>query len=510
MPSGLPATDPNATLPYTGAATIAPPAASKACPSRFGDYELLEEIARGGMGVVFKARQVSLDRLVALKMILTGKLAGEEELQRFRVEAKAVAQLQHPSIVAIYDVGEHENQHYFAMEYVAGASLADRLKEGVLPSRLAAHYVYEVACGLHYAHLKGILHRDLKPANVLIDENDRPKLTDFGLAKILTRKGEGTTAGGPSDLTATGAVMGSPSYMAPEQAGGETRQFGPATDVYGLGAVLYELLTGRPPFKAESPVETILQVLNQDPVPPRLTNPHVEPDLETICIKCLEKDPTRRYPTAKALAEDLERYLNGEEIKARSVNILERLTRTLAASQYDKEFRSWGVGLILMGAIIFFCHAAVSLLLDMGDSETTAFWIPRVVQFALLGLVLWRFRPHSLWPTSRAERLIWAVWIGYIIGYFCLSQVVEQLGHPHVQAFAPAAVLTGLAFFIMGCHVWGWCYVIGLAFMAFSMFLASKGTSVWTPLWFGALWGASLILVGARYYRLGQLGAREK
>jgi len=493
----VPPTNPESTL-HTATQPACPEGASLA--RRFGDYELIHEIARGGMGVVWKARQLSLDRVVALKSILAGPLAGEAEVQRFRLEARAVAVLQHPNIVAVYEVGSVEGQHYLSMEYVPNASLAERLREGVLPGRLAAHYVHDVALALHYAHEKGVLHRDLKPANILLDEHDRPKLADFGLAKILTQKRD-------ADLTGTGDVLGTPSYMAPEQAGAENGVIGPATDVYGLGAVLYELLTGRPPFKAESSMETVLQVLNQDPVPPRLLNPHVDPDLETICLKCLEKEPGRRYATARDLAQDLENYASGEPISARGVNILERLTRALAASQYDKEFRSWGVGLILFGVIIFLGHASVSILLAMGEPTSLAFWVPRITQFALLGLVLWFVRSKSPWPTSKAERLLWATWLGYLLGYFCMSLVIAQLGHPHGHVFAPAAVLTGLAFFVMGCHLWGFCYVLGVAWMGLAVLLASQPESNWSPFWFGTLWGLSLLAVGIRYYRLGQQGA---
>jgi len=281
----------------------------------FGDYELLEEIARGGMGVVYKARQISLNRTVAVKMILAGQLAGEADIRRFHAEAEAAANLQHPNIVAIHEVGEHEERHYFSMDYVEGQNLATLVRERPLPPARAAELVKTIAEAIQYAHQRGILHRDLKPQNVLIDEHDRPRVTDFGLAKH---------AGADSNLTQTGAVMGSPSYIPPEQATGRQDQVGPHSDVYSLGAILYQLLTGKAPFVAETPLATLKRVVEEDPVPPSKQNPLVSPDLETICLKCLEKNPERRYPTARALAEELGRFLNHEPITARPASQLRK------------------------------------------------------------------------------------------------------------------------------------------------------------------------------------------
>jgi hypothetical protein len=284
----------------------------------FGDYELLEEIARGGMGVVYRARQVSLNRLVALKMILAGQLAGEEEVQRFYGEAQTAARLRHPHIVAIHEVGRHEGQHYFSMAYVEGRSLADLIRDHPLPPAQAARYVKVVAEAIHYAHQQKVLHRDLKPDNILIDSADQPRVSDFGLAKQIDRD---------KGLTATGAVIGTASYMPPEQASGQRGQLGPASDVYSLGAVLYQLVTGRPPFRAATTLDTLLQVLEKEPAPPSLLNPSISPDLETIILKCLAKEPQRRYESAATLAEDLGRWLAGEPIRARPAGVWEQAVK---------------------------------------------------------------------------------------------------------------------------------------------------------------------------------------
>jgi tetratricopeptide (TPR) repeat protein len=286
---------------------------------KFGDYEILGEIAHGGMGVVYRARQVSLDRVVAIKMLLPG-LSSPEYLRRFRTEASAAAGMQHPNIVAIHEVGVWQGRQYLVMDYVAGRSLAQRVMDmdrGRLDFRQIARWVALTADAVQYAHDRGILHRDLKPSNVLIDEKDRPHITDFGLAKQV---------GEESELTLSGQALGSPSFMPPEQAGSRGK-VSRRSDVYGLGGTLYYALTGRAPFKGDTPAEVMYEVLTLNPLPPRNINPAIPLDLETICLKCLEKEPARRYASTRMVAEELTRFLEDEPILARPIRIPEKIWR---------------------------------------------------------------------------------------------------------------------------------------------------------------------------------------
>jgi tRNA A-37 threonylcarbamoyl transferase component Bud32 len=322
------------------------PVASPACVP---GHELICELGRGGMGVVYKARQTALNRIVAVKVVLSGGHASGDELARFLAEAEAVARMQHPNIVQIFERGQHDGLPYFTLEYVEGGNLASRLSGTPMPPRQAAQLVEMLARGVHYAHSQGVVHRDLKPVNVLLAKDGSPKITDFGLAKRVESA---------SDLTRTGAIMGTPSYMAPEQATGKSKQIGPACDIYALGAILYECLTGRAPFKAATPLDTILQVVNDEPVAPSRLQTHAPRDLETICLKCLQKEPARRYATALALADDLHAFMEGRPISARPVGRMER------ASKWVRRNR------VLTAAI-----AAVTIALLAGTAVSTYFAI---------------------------------------------------------------------------------------------------------------------------------------
>jgi len=367
-------TQPPSTIGTSQGSTIRNAAASPPISQEFGDYVLLEEIAHGGMGIVYKARQKKANRIVALKMILSGQLAGEEEVKRFYTEAEAAANLDHPCIVPIYDVGDVAGQHYFSMGFVAGKSLKDRVKDGPLPPREAAELLKMIADAVAYAHENGVIHRDLKPANVLLDQDDRPRITDFGLAKQLEAD---------SDLTATGQIMGTPSYMPPEQAAGKTDQVGPAADVYSLGAVLYELLTGRPPFQAAHVIDTLRQVLDREPVALRRLNRGIPGDLETITLKCLGKEAERRFPSARELCDDLSRFLHGQPISAR------RTSPPMRAWKWCRRNRAIAAAVFTIVMLLIVGTSILTLILVRSYQDVVA------ANFRTSGHLLQQNRAHS-------------------------------------------------------------------------------------------------------------------
>jgi tetratricopeptide (TPR) repeat protein/tRNA A-37 threonylcarbamoyl transferase component Bud32 len=330
-----------------------PPPGGPAVPG----YEIIEEIGRGGMGVVYKARHVRLDRVVALKMILAGAHASNDQIARFHIEARAVARIQHPGIVQIHEDGDHDGLPYFSLEFVPGGSLARSIGGKPQAPRAAATMVMELCRSMAEAHARGIIHRDLKPANVLLTLDGKPKITDFGLAKQMQ---------GDSQQTNTGAIMGTPSYMAPEQAWGRSHDIGPLSDQYALGAILYEMLVGRPPFQGATTLETLDLARSQEPVPPARLQPKVPTDLETICLKALQKDPARRFPDAAAMAEDLRRFLDGEPILARPVGTPERLWRWC---RRNPRVAGLAAAVVLLGIAVTAGSAAFAMSLKRLNGE---------------------------------------------------------------------------------------------------------------------------------------------
>jgi serine/threonine-protein kinase len=428
---------------------VAAPACSAGALGRLSlpGYEVLEVLGRGGMAVVYKARQQSLRRVVALKVVLGGAHATADEVARFQVEAEAVAELHHPHIVQIYEVGRHDGCPYCCLEFIDGGNLADKLQTGPLPFEQAARLAETLARAMHAAHEHGIVHRDLKPGNVLLTADGVPKITDFGVAKRMD-----------SELarTKTGAVLGTPGYMAPEQAAGR-RDVGPAADVYGLGALLYEMLTGRPPFQDETPLDTVLRVLSDEPVPPRRLRAKLPRDLQTICLKCLEKDPRRRYPSALALAEDLHNFLAGEPIAARPPGPLGRLDRW--ARRRPALAATW------LGLACFYTNHLLLLVLGTPDeggsfhrvvSALTAVWAVGAAAFQ--------------WSASRTHWRLAATYGWAAFDVLMLTLVLLQGDGPH-SALLPAYLLliAGTALRLRIALVW---FVTGLCVLGYQVLVA--------------------------------------
>jgi serine/threonine protein kinase len=391
-------------MPTLGASEVAAPLPP--LPQVAG-YDILEVLGRGGMGVVYKARQHGLNRIVALKMILAGASASPQDLSRFRAEAEAVAQLAHSNIVQIYEIGEQGGCPFLALEYVGGGSLAQHLDGTPVAPKQAAETVVALARAVQHAHERGIVHRDLKPANVLLHADGTPKIADFGLAK---------RADSNQVHTLTGTILGSPSYMAPEQAAGASDKIGPATDVYALGVILYEMLTGRPPFKGATLLETIEQVREHDPVPPRFLLPKTPRDLETICLKCLEKSPQRRYASAADLAADLQAFLDGEPIRAVAQTLLDQVARTISHHSFDARFRGIANRMMFFAPIPLTLHVVAYLLLAgrthyaLGMVATTATMV-----FIMVPLLLITGTPTlRLVPAWQRKHFV-TVWCGHML-----------------------------------------------------------------------------------------------
>jgi serine/threonine-protein kinase len=415
-------------------------------PARFGQYELLDEIGRGGMGVVYRARQVGLDRLVAVKMILASHLASAEHVRRFQAEARAAARLQHPHIVAIHEVGQLHGQHYFTMEYVQGESLAQRIAKGNIDFTWAVRTMLKVARAVDYLHRQAVVHRDLKPSNILLDAEDHPYVTDFGLAKVFT---PGT------DMTATGVIAGTPSYMSPEQASGSSQGVGPGSDVYSLGAIFYELLTLQPPFRNENPLDTLLQVLGGEPIAPRRLNAKIPRNLELICQKCLAKTPGERYASAAALADDLEHHLRGEPLAVRPPHLGQRAARWIRR-QPALAARLGGLGVFYAVELANYALGTVTRDFHLQISLLLAIW-------AIASIVCQQFLEHRRWGT--ATQFVW----GAIDSLLFLAVLLVGNG-------VASSLVIGYALLIVGASLW---FRVRFVWFMTLLSLLSYGVLVW-------------------------------
>jgi serine/threonine-protein kinase len=489
-PKELSSTAPQA-LGDDGAA-VCPLGADTRC---FGDYELVEQVGRGGMGVVYKAWQRSLDRTVALKMILVGRLASADEVRRFRTEAEAAAHLDHPHIVPVYEVGEHEGVHYFTMKLTEGGSLSGQTAHYPADPEAAAELLVPVARAVHHAHRRGVLHRDLKPSNILLDAAGRPHVADFGLAKRLK-------AG--ADLTPPDAILGTPGYMAPEQAFPGREGVTTATDVYGLGAVLYALLTGRPPFRGQTLMDTLTRVKEHAPEAPSRVNRRVDRRLEAICLKCLQKAPQDRYATAEELAQDLENYRNGDWVNACTFSFWEFVTRAFDRNRSIVEFGAMGPTMLLFAGLLLVMGLAQSWLIAAGSPEPLL-WLSVFGPYAALFAVFQHSQARRLLPGNAAERHLWSIWTGHLLAAAAAAAALRQVSGPGsgqaVLAFFPVyAALTGLALFVMGSIYWGRHYAFGMAYFALAALMPLR--LEWAPLGYGLLSAACAVVIGLRLLRL--------
>jgi serine/threonine-protein kinase len=468
----------------------------------FGDFALLEEVGRGGMGVVYKAWQKSLDRVVALKMILRGEHATPDDLARFQVEAQAAAHLEHPSIVPVYAAGEHDGQAYFSMRLVEGETLRALLSRGPLRPREAARLLAQISNAVAYAHQRGILHRDLKPSNILLDHDGRPHVTDFGLAKRVPADPAARAPGGRGalDLTQSGAIVGTPEYMAPEQVSGSRGTPSPASDVYSLGVILYEMLTGRPPFQAPSRFDTLLLVLDQDPVRPSMLNPNVDADLELICLKCIQKAPELRYATAAGLAADLEAYLGGDQLSVRRTRLVDLgnfFSRLFRETHHAVVLENWGKLWMGHSAMIFVQCVLTTALAWSGVQNPFVYLLLWGGGLMAWGAKFWGWRKRS-GPILFIERQIAHVWGSAILATISVFVLEMLLGLPVLRLAPLLAVLAGMTFAVKAGMLSGAFYACAAA-----EFLTAVPMALWPDygiLLFGAVSAVCFFVPGLWYY----------
>lgn len=458
-----------------------------ALPRRIGDYELLEEIGRGGMGVVYRARQFSLNREVAIKMILRGQLATEADRARFRAEAEAAAQLDHPAIVPVYEVGELDGEPFFSMKYFKGKTLAQRLAEGPMPPREAAEILREVARAVHFAHRQGVLHRDLKPSNILLDDHNAPHVTDFGLAK---------RSSDPTGLTKTGAILGTPEHMSPEQAGG--RPVGPASDVYSLGSILYQMLTGRPAFLAKNPAEAIMMIIEQEPPSARSINAQADRELEMIAIRCLQKPADLRYGTAEELARDLNAYLNDEPIAAREGRLGQVVAGWFRDTHHASVLENWGLLWMWHSLVLFLACMVTHVIHNYFEEKRWIYVSVWTAGFWLWAAVFWALR-RRMGPVTFVERQIAHLWAGSAMIVAALFPLERSLGLAPLQLSPILALISAMVFIVKAGILSGSFYVQAFALLLTTIPMVRYSDSA--HLIFGVVCATCFFLPGLKYYR---------
>jgi hypothetical protein len=466
-----------------------PATAAVTLPLEFGDYELVEEIGRGGMGVVYRAIQKSLGRTVAIKMLLRRDLASPADLARFRSEAEAAAQLDHPGIVSIFEVGEWDGHPFYSMQFVEGTTLAKRLLEGPLPDREAAALAAKVADAVQAAHARGVLHRDLKPSNILIDASGAPHVSDFGLAKRLQAD---------DSVTHTGAILGTPCYMSPEQAAGSRGDVGPTSDVWSLGAILYQMLTGRPPFQASSPMDTLLAVLEADPPLPRSIDRRIDRDLEMIALKSLQKPQELRYASAAQLAADLRAFLAGEPVAARQGGLADVVARLFRETHHAVVLENWGLLWMWHSVVILSLCVTTDVLAWQGVTTRWPYLVLWAGGLALWAPIFWALR-HRNGPVTAVERQIAHIWGGSVIASVMLFWVEALLDLPVLKLSPVLPLLAGLVFFAKAGILSGAFYIQAAVLFATALVMCVAGPV--GHIIFGVVSAACFFVPGLKYFR---------
>ncbi len=458
-------------------------------PTTVDDYELLEELGRGGMGVVFLARQISLNREVAVKMILRGRLASDADRQRFLAEAAATARLEHPNIVPIYEVGDIDGRPYFSMQYIEGETLADRLSRGPLPQRTAAKMVGKIARAIAEAHRHGILHRDIKPSNILLARVGPPMITDFGLAKQDQAS---------HSLTQSGMVLGTPAYMSPEQAAGRRGQVGPASDVYSLGSVLYHALTGRAPLVADTPMELMLKVIEQDPPPPRVLRPNLDRDLEMIVVRCLQKPADLRYANADQLADDLDAFLNDERVSARSGRFSQIVARMLRETHHAPVLENWGVLWMWHSLALLIACLLTWALQQNGVTNRLAYGLLWTLGLGTWAAVFWMLR-RRLGPVTFIERQTAHVWAASMVAAVMLFPLEWWMQLP-VLTLSPILGVIASMVFLVKAGMFSGAFYIQFAVMVLTA-VGMAFAPAYAHLIFGFAAAICFFMPGLKYYR---------
>ncbi|MEC7680372.1 MAG: serine/threonine-protein kinase [Planctomycetota bacterium] len=459
-------------------------------PVVIGDYRLEDEIGRGGMGVVFRAKQISLNRTVAVKMILRGRLASDTDIGRFLSEAKATAKLEHPNIVPVYEAGDMEGRAFFSMKLIEGPTLSERVAAQPLRQRDAASLVAKIARAIGYAHQQGILHRDLKPSNIIIASEDIPMVTDFGLAKQVDSQ---------MDATRSGALVGTPAYMSPEQASGRTHLLGPGSDIYSLGCVLYYALTGRSPFLADTPMDLVMQVIEQEPVSPRALRPRLDRDLEMITIRCLQKPIDLRYETAEALAEDLEAYLADEKVVASSGRFTQVIARMFRETHHAGVLENWGTLWIWHSMMLLVAGLLTWQLNQLGYSERWVYGAVWTVGLGAWAGVFWKIR-QRIGPVTFVERQVAHVWGASMVAIAMLFPIEAILKLP-VLTFSPLlGIISSMVFVIKASMFHGIFYL-----QAAVLSLTAVAMAIWPNhghLLFGLTSAGCFFIPGYKYSRV--------